>query len=50
MLSILKDKSLVEQLSAEVKKAYNQCKAAPREYHETFVDHDERHESDTYFS
>ena len=48
--AVLKDKSLVDQLSAEVERAYNEFEAAHQEYHETIVGHDERHESDAYFS
>ena len=48
--AVLKDKSLVDQLSAEVERAYNEFEAAYQEYHETIVGHDERHESDAYFS
>ena len=48
--AVLKDMSLVDQLSAEVERAYNAFEAAHQEYHETIVGHDERHESDAYFS
>ena len=48
--AVLKDKSLVGQLSAEVERAYNEFEAAHQEYHKTIVGHDERHEIDVYVS